>query len=198
LGVGSNRAALGQSAHQSFPSGHSSTAAAGLGCVALVLLDDLRLLAAIRRAHRGAPMGSPAAHMGSVAATWLAVGVLTAAMCVVALAVAAWVGVTRVADHWHFPHDVLAGWLLGVVTAYFCVVVLYPAYGAASWGGAMGQSRARLEATEWAAAMRGLLVGGGSATETIVHLAVAPGAVATAAANGATREGDAGTLPAMV
>ena len=191
MGVGSNRAALGQSAHQSFPSGHSSTAAAGLGCVALVLLDDLRLLAAIRRAHRGAPMGS-------VAATWLAVGILTAAMCVVALAVAAWVGVTRVADHWHFPHDVLAGWLLGVVTAYFCVVVLYPAYGAAPIGGAMGRSRARLEAAEWAAAMRGLLVGGGSATETIVHLAVAPGAVATAAANGATREGDAGTLPAMV
>jgi hypothetical protein len=42
--------------------------------------------------------------------TWLAVGVLTVVMCVVALAVAAWVGVTRIADHWHFPHDVLAGW----------------------------------------------------------------------------------------
>ena len=252
LGVGSDRAALGQSAHQSFPrcavgppgnavqmrptrhiqahqpvvlpqvclcpawkcvprvkrrshpdtptrsfpSGHSSTAAAGLTCVAVILLDDLRLLATVRRAHRVQRAGRlPASAPGGVsAAPWTVLVALTAASFVVAVGVTAWVGVTRIIDHWHFSHDVLAGWLLGVVTAYACVVLLYPAYGAVPVSGMDMTGRGRAEQEDaWAAAARSLLVGGGSATEVVALLAVAP--AGPGASTGAYRDIDSSNPP---
>mmetsp|Transcript_52917 Transcript_52917/g.123867 ORF Transcript_52917/g.123867 Transcript_52917/m.123867 type:complete len:284 (+) Transcript_52917:116-967(+) len=77
----------------SFPSGHSSTAFAGLGFVGLLMA------AAARRA------GSPPM-----------VQVLAAAP---AFCMAAWIATTRVQDSWHFESDILAGSIIGLCSLLF-------------------------------------------------------------------------------
>mmetsp|Transcript_35209 Transcript_35209/g.64315 ORF Transcript_35209/g.64315 Transcript_35209/m.64315 type:complete len:278 (-) Transcript_35209:60-893(-) len=77
----------------SFPSGHSSTAFAGLGFLGLLLS------ASARRA------GSPALVQVLVASP--------------AFLLAAWIAATRVQDSWHFESDVLAGSILGLSVLFF-------------------------------------------------------------------------------
>ena len=72
-------------ARRSFPSGHSSCAAAGLGFAALAL-------GSAPRAH-GRAVGLALALAPSLLALW--------------------VGVTRIQDHWHWPTDVAAGLAIG-------------------------------------------------------------------------------------
>ena len=72
-------------ARRSFPSGHSSCAAAGLGFASLAL------------------GGAPRVH-------GRAIGL---ALALAPSLLALWVGVTRIQDHWHWPTDVAAGLAIG-------------------------------------------------------------------------------------
>ena len=64
-----------------------------------------------------------------------------AAVVVLAVAMVVWVGVTRIADYWHFQHDVIAGWLIGSGCAYLAVATIHPplpsslAHGIDGWEG---------------------------------------------------------------
>ncbi|KAK9837235.1 hypothetical protein WJX81_000517 [Elliptochloris bilobata] len=78
---------------KSFPSGHTSWSTSGLGFLSLWALGKLR------------------AFDGS-GHTWRLLGGL------LPLAVAVWIGITRLQDYWHHWEDVLAGFCLGLSAAY--------------------------------------------------------------------------------
>ncbi|KFM23428.1 Lipid phosphate phosphatase 2 [Auxenochlorella protothecoides] len=80
---------------KSFPSGHTAWSSAGLGYASLWLLGALRCFDGAARPAR------------------LAVALLP-------LALAGWVGMTRLQDCWHHTEDVLAGLGLGLAVAWAC------------------------------------------------------------------------------
>ena len=82
--VGMDRAHWKHEAHRSFPSGHSATAASGLGIVMVLLLRDALFLL---DAHQLA--AKAIAHLA-----------------VIPFAVTVYVGISRIRDYWHFPVDV--------------------------------------------------------------------------------------------
>jgi len=81
-------------AFQSFPSGHSSTAFAGLFFLSLYMFHSLFPTSKCER--EGASMRP-----------WKLL------LCVVPLLLAGWIAVSRLTDYWHHPSDVLAGSILG-------------------------------------------------------------------------------------
>ncbi|CAM9337670.1 unnamed protein product [Ascophyllum nodosum] len=81
---------------RSFPSGHSAKSMAGTLYVTLICWADLSRY--------------PGAHKG-----WRRS--LLAYLSVLPALIAVWVGITRVRDYWHFQDDVLAGWIVGAVSA---------------------------------------------------------------------------------
>lgn len=86
---------------KSFPSGHSSISAAGLGFLTYWLLGQFKSFAG-----RGY--------------SWsFAVALLPGFGAIV-------VGVTRVIDYWHFPSDVLTGLAIGFLTSFFVYRLMYP------------------------------------------------------------------------
>ncbi|MEW5302647.1 MAG: hypothetical protein WDW36_005410 [Sanguina aurantia] len=87
---------------KSFPSGHSSWSASGLGFLSLLLLGQARPFA------------------GGVFSGWRLVLPLLPAVGAVA------VGITRVTDCWHHPTDVLAGLGIGFSVAYTFYRQLFP------------------------------------------------------------------------
>jgi hypothetical protein len=105
----------GKEAWRGFPSGHSSTAMAGLHFLSLWLLHFVAKVAAA---------GGPS---GFFFRGRLAVGPLLSGLTRLVLRCAAatptllamWVAVTRVEDFWHNYSDILAGGLIGYVSAHF-------------------------------------------------------------------------------
>jgi len=91
---------------QSFPSGHSSFAFAGLGFLSLFLLDRLR-----RSGRRSSQSSSGAAPVSA----WTQVQQLGALL---PAGLAMWIAETRTVDFWHNYDDILAGSVLGAVIAY--------------------------------------------------------------------------------
>ncbi|KAF0682641.1 Aste57867_25278 [Aphanomyces stellatus] len=92
-------------ARKSFPSGHSSGAFSTLFLLTLYLIGRNKLMAESTRAHRGA---------------------IESVLFFVALVptfVALWVAVTRSQDNWHHYSDILAGSVIGIVSA-FCAYSL--------------------------------------------------------------------------
>ncbi|EFJ45722.1 hypothetical protein VOLCADRAFT_82105 [Volvox carteri f. nagariensis] len=89
---------------KSWPSGHSSLSAAGLGFTSLYLLGQLRPFS------RGTCLGR----------LWRLLVALLPSFGAVA------VGVTRVLDYWHFTSDVLTGLAIGFITAYAVYRSIYP------------------------------------------------------------------------
>ncbi|GAA96449.1 uncharacterized protein L969DRAFT_103395 [Mixia osmundae IAM 14324] len=87
---------------RSFPSGHSSFAFAGLGFLALYLGGKLHI----------------SDRQGFTAKTWI---------CVVPLLAAALVAVSRTMDYRHHSTDVIAGAILGYITAWVSYRQYYPA-----------------------------------------------------------------------
>jgi membrane-associated phospholipid phosphatase len=89
--------------HRSWPSGHSSTAAACLGYTMLVLLCDSYEL--MQTGYR---------HGLSKALVYISLGLLLLVL---------YIGATRIVDYWHFAHDVISGWVIGFIIAaimFFC------------------------------------------------------------------------------
>ena len=82
--VGLGRAPWRHEAHRSFPSGHSATAASGLGIVMILLMRDAHFLL-----DSHPLIGKAVAHVA-----------------VLPFAVTVYVGITRIRDYWHFPVDV--------------------------------------------------------------------------------------------
>lgn len=106
---------------RSFPSGHSSWAACGLGFVSLFMLDRLRAF------EPGAP-------------TWRLLSSLVPSLCALI------VGVSRITDYWHHWSDVLAGLTLGFGIATLVWVQQRPRLGCAGAGGADDEAqRAKLQ-----------------------------------------------------
>ena len=83
---------------RSFPSGHSGTAASGLGYIICLTLRDAYNI------RDNSPIVS--SILGQTCTLLL--------FCVVI-----WVGATRVTDYWHFQHDVITGWTIGFLSAIF-------------------------------------------------------------------------------
>merc|ERR1712187_852633 len=82
-----------EQAYMSFPSGHSSTAFAGLSMLTLFLISRFHLF-------KGSANG------------------MQYMLAFAPLVIAAWVAATRVIDYWHNPTDVIAGGVIGfTVTA---------------------------------------------------------------------------------
>ncbi|EJF57189.1 lipid phosphate phosphatase 1 [Dichomitus squalens LYAD-421 SS1] len=96
---------------RSFPSGHASTAFAGMTFLALYL-------AGLTGAWR---LAQPA-QGGSLLRSKLARLVLT----LLPLGFATWVAVSRVEDYRHHKEDVIVGSLLGVVCATICYLIYWP------------------------------------------------------------------------
>ncbi|KAG2488411.1 hypothetical protein HYH03_013095 [Edaphochlamys debaryana] len=90
---------------KSWPSGHSSLSAAGLGFLTFSLLGQLRAYA-------------PPVVEGRC---WRWLVALLPGFGAVA------VGVTRVLDYWHYPADVCTGLAIGFLTAFFVYRLQYPA-----------------------------------------------------------------------
>ncbi|KAI0362173.1 acid phosphatase/Vanadium-dependent haloperoxidase [Trametes cingulata] len=90
-----------QDGWRSFPSGHSSLSFAGLGFLSFYLAGKLHLFDT----------------RGHTVKAWLALTPLSGA---------ALVAISRTMDYRHHWHDVLAGSLLGLVTAYFSYRQYYP------------------------------------------------------------------------
>ncbi|KAH9900986.1 acid phosphatase/Vanadium-dependent haloperoxidase [Cubamyces lactineus] len=86
---------------RSFPSGHSSLSFAGLGFLSFYLAGKMHLFDT----------------RGHTVKAWLALTPLSAA---------ALVAISRTMDYRHHWHDVLAGSILGIVTAYFSYRQYYP------------------------------------------------------------------------
>ena len=91
---------------------------------------DMRLLMWITRIHRVLHIAVPDATLPRVSdhlRWWLRTMVwYGAALVVLSVALVVWVGVTRIVDYWHFQHDVIAGWLIGGVSAYLAVATVHP------------------------------------------------------------------------
>lgn len=79
------RAGLARNTHLSFPSGHSSTAASGMGYLFCIFLEDAEYLRGVRE----------------VLSRFLR---LASLLC---LLYPCWVGATRITDYWHFYWDVI-------------------------------------------------------------------------------------------
>ncbi|KAG2424749.1 hypothetical protein HYH02_015131 [Chlamydomonas schloesseri] len=103
--------------HKSWPSGHSSLSAAGLGFLTFWLLGQLRAFAAPSPWFWGA---ASAAAPPSKGRQWRFLVAILPSLGAVA------VGVTRVLDYWHFPSDVLTGLGIGFLTAFFVYRLIYP------------------------------------------------------------------------
>ena len=91
-----SRAGYLKNTHLSFPSGHSSTAAAGMGYLYFLLLDDYNYLT-------GNNNNSGKFEFASR-------GLLV--MCLVSLFYPCWIGASRIIDYWHFYWDVIGKKLL--------------------------------------------------------------------------------------
>ncbi|GFR53060.1 hypothetical protein Agub_g15735 [Astrephomene gubernaculifera] len=89
---------------KSWPSGHSSLSAAGLGFTTFYFLGQLR----------------PFSHSACAGRLWRFLLPLLPSFGAVAVAV------TRVLDYWHFTSDVLTGLAIGFLTAFFVYRLLYP------------------------------------------------------------------------
>lgn len=103
---------------KSFPSGHSSWTAAGLGFLSLALAAQLQVL--------GTAGGAPGRAWALLLALMPSAGAVA-------------VAITRVIDYWHHPTDVGAGLLLGFGTAALSFAQLrhavLPAFATATTGG---------------------------------------------------------------
>jgi len=86
-------------ARQSFPSGHSSFSFAGLLFLSLLLIDKFKVMGKKRKL----PLSIPAAAWQLVA-------------CIPAF-IAMWISITRVVDYWHNYDDILAGSVIGGLSA---------------------------------------------------------------------------------
>mmetsp|Transcript_9518 Transcript_9518/g.14605 ORF Transcript_9518/g.14605 Transcript_9518/m.14605 type:complete len:365 (-) Transcript_9518:110-1204(-) len=85
-------------ASRSFPSGHAALSMAGMFFITLVMMADARSIISER---------------GSQIYGW------TCLLALVPSAIAIWIGVTRIIDYYHFPADVIGGFLIGGMSAYF-------------------------------------------------------------------------------
>lgn len=99
-------AAAAAEARRSFPSGHTSTAFAGLGFLALYLAGKTRAFSRARARHGGA--------------LWRVAVVLAPLLAAMV------VGVSRTRDYHHNYSDVLAGAAIGALTAATAYFALYP------------------------------------------------------------------------
>jgi membrane-associated phospholipid phosphatase len=98
----SNRGEYFGTSTRSFPSGHSGTAASGLGyLICLVLRDAYN----IRDAN---PIMS---------------SILGQSCTMLLFCIVIWVGATRVTDYWHFQHDVITGWTIGFLSSGFGYII---------------------------------------------------------------------------
>eukprot|EP01041_Mallomonas_annulata_P009107 gene9107-18872_t len=90
-------------ATRSFPSGHSSLSMATLGYTALILFND-----AYSFLQENNPfIAKTIAYMG-----------------ISIFSISIWIGSTRIVDYWHFAVDVVAGWGLGMIFAFFSYVFM--------------------------------------------------------------------------
>ncbi|PNH09835.1 Lipid phosphate phosphatase 1 [Tetrabaena socialis] len=91
---------------KSWPSGHSSLSAAGLGFLTFFLLGQLRAFSM--------PPGGRAGRL------WRFLVALLPGFGAIVVAV------TRVLDYWHYPSDVLTGLAIGFLTSFFVYRLVYP------------------------------------------------------------------------
>ena len=102
----------------------------GLGVVLLITTMDQRVLTWIIRRQRVLYIAIPDStsprttdHLRWWMRTLKWYG---AALVVLSVAMVVWVGVTRIVDYWHFQYDVIAGWLVGGISAYLSVATIHP------------------------------------------------------------------------
>lgn len=100
--IPSDREYYDSDASKSFPSGHSSLSMAGLGFITLLMLADAF---SISLKH---PL--TARFLGH--------------MSMLAVLLSIYTGATRIADFYHFAHDVAVGWMIGGLSAVFAVLFL--------------------------------------------------------------------------
>jgi len=93
----------------SFPSGHTTDSFAGMMYLSLFLYWNLFLLPAPWPVMRDGPAKWSCASFGLTTPSFL--------LITTPVAVATWVGVSRISDHRHNPSDVLAGALIGTLSA---------------------------------------------------------------------------------
>ncbi|MBW0497231.1 hypothetical protein O181_036946 [Austropuccinia psidii MF-1] len=97
---------------KSFPSGHCTNAFAGLGFLALWLAGRNGAFAIGGDGLRaGGPFQSRLLK-GFIASFWLLV--------------ALWIALTRIQDHRHHPQDVIAGSLIGLISAFIAYLLYFP------------------------------------------------------------------------
>lgn len=102
-----NKYSLNQQSHRSFPSGHASTIATGLGYIIIFLLDQAYQF----HKHIYNKKYSTYYLLGNRIYVYLSI---------MFFIIIIWVGVTRIRDYWHFPSDVFSGWLIGFIISFIC------------------------------------------------------------------------------
>mmetsp|Transcript_18847 Transcript_18847/g.24338 ORF Transcript_18847/g.24338 Transcript_18847/m.24338 type:complete len:358 (+) Transcript_18847:39-1112(+) len=88
-------------ANRSFPSGHSSESMFGMSFITFLLLDDLKRL--FTNSRTAAQSCSVPLHL----------------LALLPICLALYVGATRIRDYYHFPADVIAGFLIGISSSYY-------------------------------------------------------------------------------
>ncbi|KAH9461962.1 hypothetical protein MJO28_003278 [Puccinia striiformis f. sp. tritici] len=119
---------LMESGRKSFPSGHSSTAFAGLTFLALWIAGRNGAFA----------LGGD----GLRAAGPLQSRLLRLLVAIIWLVIAIWIAVTRIQDHRHHPRDVIAGGIIGIISASIGYLFYFPSpFKGSSLGLTMGKPR---------------------------------------------------------
>ncbi|GAA5969005.1 hypothetical protein JCM11641_000806 [Rhodosporidiobolus odoratus] len=123
-------AGLVKDGRRSFPSGHSSTAWQGLFFLSLYLAGKNGAFASFRPAlppSFGLSPSSRTSRVPAIARSLFSSHIFRLGIALGPVAIAIWVPITRLEDHYHHVEDILAGSFIGALSALLGYCMYYPA-----------------------------------------------------------------------